>query len=266
MSELPDKHFVFVAGVHRSGTSLIHDALRAHPDMTGFTNTGKPKNEGQHLQSVFPPAKKFGGPGRFAFDDESFMDETHALATPENADTVYADWKKYWDLTKYHLLEKSPPTIVRTRFFQKLFPNSSFVIVLRHPIPIAYATLKWCQSSVFSLVEHTLRCYEKLFADKDMINNLFIVRYEEFVERPRQVLGRLHSFIGVNDHQPPLEIHSQSNGDYFSRWQRDIDCLQAGRSTMLQAFKDLFADRMSVFGYSVDSVDHVRPVRWIDGT
>ena len=56
-----DKKFVFICGLHKSGTSLLFRILRDHPDMSGFTNTGVPKDEGQHLQSVYPPAWRFGG-------------------------------------------------------------------------------------------------------------------------------------------------------------------------------------------------------------
>jgi len=264
MPQCPHKHLVFVAGVHRSGTTLLHNALRAHPAIAGFNNTGKPGNEGQHLQSVFPSARELGGPGRFAFDSGSFMDETHPLATPENADRIYADWSRYWDLTKIHLLEKSPPTIVRTRFLQKSFPGSSFVAILRHPIPVAYATLKLHRASVLSLIEHTLRCYERLQADKDKIENLFVLRYEDFLERPRELLRRICLFIGVDEHQPQLDVRTGSNREYFLRWQRDIDCLESGSAALLQTCRDLFADRMAAFGYSFDSGDHVSPVSWID--
>jgi len=43
---------VFVAGLHRSGTSLVHRCLAAHPDVSGFADTGVPEDEGQHLQTV----------------------------------------------------------------------------------------------------------------------------------------------------------------------------------------------------------------------
>jgi hypothetical protein len=264
MTQIPDKHFVFVAGAHRTGTSSVHAALRAHPDISGFKETGKPEDEGQHLQSLFPTARQFGGPGRFAFDPASFMDETHPLATPENAAKLCSDWRKHGDLNKEHLLEKSPPTIVRTRFFQALFPRTSFVVIRCHPIAVAYATLKWCPASIFFLVEHTLRYYEPFYEDKQRLKNLFVLRYEDFVERPNEMLRRLPAFVGVAEHSSPLDIDPTSNHKYFARCQQDLDSLWMQRFTMARAYADVFEHRMSVFGYGLDAIENVSLVDWIN--
>jgi len=85
VSGIMEHHFIFVAGLHRSGTSVLHQILRSHPSVSGFFNTGVPEDEGQHLQTVFRPAMAFGGPGRFGFDPNSYMNEHHRLATAKNA-------------------------------------------------------------------------------------------------------------------------------------------------------------------------------------
>lgn len=158
--------FIFIGGLHRSGTSLLFQCLREHPQISGFKNTKAWEDEGQHLQSVYSPAKTFGGTGRFGFNQASFMDENSELATSENSEKLFHQWEKYWDIQKPVLLEKSPPNLVRTRFLQKLFPNSFFIIVLRHPIAVYYATKRWCKNPLHSLVEHLLRCYEKFELDR----------------------------------------------------------------------------------------------------
>ena len=77
-----DEHrFVFLAGLHRSGTTLLARLLAAHPEISGFSGTGVPADEGQHLQSVYPAAKEYGGPGRFGFAPESHLTEASPLAS-----------------------------------------------------------------------------------------------------------------------------------------------------------------------------------------
>ena len=82
---LPDRRILFIGGLHRSGTSILHRIMRVHPDISGFTDTGVPEDEGQHLQTLFPVGMAFGGPGRFGFDPRAYMDESHPLATREAA-------------------------------------------------------------------------------------------------------------------------------------------------------------------------------------
>jgi len=152
LHQIKDKTFVFIGGLHRSGTSLIHEILRAHPDISGFYKTGVAEDEGQHLQTVYPTARFFGGPGRFGFDERSYMDENHPLGLAENAQKLFEQWSQYWNVQQAFLLEKSPPNLVRTRFLQKLFPNSVFLIIFRHPVAVAYATKKWARTSIKSLL------------------------------------------------------------------------------------------------------------------
>jgi len=120
--------FVFLGGLHRSGTTLLARLLAAHPEVSGFSETGVPADEGQHLQTVYPPARAFGGPGRFAFRGESHLTESSPLVSEENARRLLADWGRHWDMTKPVLVEKSPPNLIRMRFLQALFPEAVILV------------------------------------------------------------------------------------------------------------------------------------------
>jgi hypothetical protein len=86
--------FVFVTGLHRSGTSPLHRCLRRHPQISGFENTGVAEDEGQHLQTVLPRGGAYGGPGRFGRHPEAHITETHPLANPETAEALFAHRKE----------------------------------------------------------------------------------------------------------------------------------------------------------------------------
>ena len=64
-----------------------------HPDASGFRDTGVPEDEGQHLQSVYRPARAHGGPGRFGFDPGAHLTEDSPLVTDENRARLAADWE-----------------------------------------------------------------------------------------------------------------------------------------------------------------------------
>merc|ERR1719353_1166415 len=62
---------VFVVGLHRSGTSILAELLKSHPLIAGHQIDEMPpelENEGQHVQTVFPPDDALGWPGYFAFN------------------------------------------------------------------------------------------------------------------------------------------------------------------------------------------------------
>jgi hypothetical protein len=259
---LMQHHLIFVAGLHRSGTSLLHGFLRSHPGVSGFSNTGVPEDEGQHLQTMFPPAKEFGGPGRFGFNEGAFMDENHPLATAETAKRLFLEWSHYWDLSKPYLVEKSPPNLVRTRFLQRLFPGCRFIVILRHPIAVAYATQKWSKTPIASLLEHTLLCYERFQADIRFLCQVYVLRYEEFVVTPSTHLMRLADWLGISPFNCSERIRPQVNERYFSRWRRGLDVgLRRNRRETEQLVAQ-FARRAAAFGYRMVNPERIDPLPW----
>jgi hypothetical protein len=88
--EIAQTHpFVVLGGLHRSGTTLLFRMLREHPEISGFANNQDAnewlgaEDEGQYLQSVYPPAIFWGGPGKFAFSPEANLTEESEFLTPE---------------------------------------------------------------------------------------------------------------------------------------------------------------------------------------
>jgi hypothetical protein len=256
-----DKPHMFIAGLHKSGTSLLHDILRSHPAISGFSNTGVPEDEGQHLQSVFRPAKAFGGPGRFGFNPESYMDEKHPLATRANADRLRDEWGRHWDRSKDVLLEKSPPNLVRTRFLQSLFPASSFVVVLRHPIVIALATQKWSRTSIPDLLEHSLTCFERFFDDWPRLNRVFVLRYEDLVQDPRGQIESLVGWAGLEMHEFNIAVRND-NEKYLSIWSAQRNAIASSITTFEMA---QYESRMNIYGYSLDApmTVNVAATKWV---
>ena len=257
---------IFLGGLHRSGTSLLHEILRSHPTISGFANTGVPEDEGQHLQNVYLPAKAFGGPGRFGFDRASFMDEQHPLAKVENAARLLQQWSRYWDTAKPYLIEKSPPNLVRTRFLQQLFPGCRFIIILRHPIAVAYATRKWSGTGIPSLLEHSLRCYERFREDLCFLNNAYVLRYEEFVLEPHRHVQSLLDWIGIEAHEFHHEVRRDVNAKYFDLWRSDrrnrLRRLLSDVAVLLQRGGHL-ERRANAFGYRMDPPEELLPVDWL---
>jgi len=250
-----DRQIVFICGLHRSGTSVLHRLLASHPSVSGFANTGVPEDEGQHLQSVYSPAKSFGGPGRFGFNARAHMDETHALASRVSAERIFADWARHWDLEARVLIEKSPPNIVRTRFLQALFPNALFVMVMRHPIAVATATEKWRRwDGIERLIEHWLVCHEKFEADKPHLTRSIVVRYEGLTAAPDQTLASIFSLMGLEPVPAAEPVRSDINDAYFRRWEHLSRRTFVGRSARRAVH--LYGERVSRFGYSLHDLRH----------
>src|SRR5256714_6231911 len=193
-----EHRFVFLAGLHRSGTTLLARLLAAHPEISGFSGTGVPADEGQHLQSVYPAAKEYGGPGRFGFAPESHLTEASPLASEESARKLFLEWAPRWGLSRPLLLEKSPPNLLQTRVLHALLPGSAVVVIIRHPIPVSIPTARWRWTRRYDrLFEHWLRCHALFAADRVHLGPAHVLTYEQLVRDPAALLSGIFQFLGV---------------------------------------------------------------------
>jgi hypothetical protein len=250
---------VFVAGLHRSGTTPLARLLSAHPQISGFLDTGVKEDEGQHLQDVYPSARRYGGAGRFALDRRSHLTESSPLATPEQASRLVRQWSRHWDLDRRLLLEKSPPNLVMTRFLQALFPEARFVVVVRHPVVVALSTRKWSgpATGLGRLMEHWVRAHETFLADAARLRHVHVVRYEELVADPTTTLAGVAAFLGLSE---PIE-HESLDGSRSDSYLRAWGELTGSRSWLarrrVDRLRHRYAAAVAAFGYDFDDLQHL---------
>jgi hypothetical protein len=243
--------FLFIGGLHRSGTSVIANCLKEHPEISGFVDTGVPQDEGQFLQSLYPPAKVYGGPGVFGFSQEMHLTETSPLVSETNRRKLFADWAKHWDTSRTVLLEKSPPNLLKTRFLQAMFPDACFLIITRHPIATSYATQKWSKTPVLSLLQHWICCHRIFSEDRAHLKRCMILRYEDFVADPQVHLDRICDFVGLPRYKSVTEVKREINEMYFERWRADrkgLSLWQRARSALQYR---MIEKELRPFGYSL---------------
>lgn len=242
--------YVFVGGLHGSGTSLVHRWLRAHPEISGFSGTGVPQDEGQHLQRLLPTARSLGGRGRFGFAPEAHLTETSDLAVPSSAASLSADWDIHWVGEGAIRVEKSPPNLLRFRLLQSLFPGALCVLVLRHPLAVAASTRSKGRLSRFrsrrALVEHWLHCHDTFLRDQPSLHHLVVLRYEELVAAPESGLDSVFSTLGLPGIPAPEVLDRTSDRAAADRWQGRLG--RAPRPSRLLQLEPRVLD----WGYSLE--------------
>jgi hypothetical protein len=202
-----DYKYVFVCGLARSGTSVLGRNIARLENCTGFKNTGAGSDEGQFLQDVYPIAAVYGGAGRFGFDPRVHRTETSELLTPENVARLRASWHAYWDNSKTICVEKTPANLLMTRFLQAAFPNSYFVVIKRHPVPVSMSTQRWKinVTALHRLFKHWLHCHEVFEEDEKYLEHVYQLRYEDYVEDPDKYHQEIARFIGTRVSEAPKE-------------------------------------------------------------
>lgn len=264
-SPVAASRLVFVGGLHRSGTSALARVLSEHPDVSALAGTGVKEDEGQHLQSVYPPARAHGGPGRFA-TAEAHLTESSPLVSDANAQALIRAWAPYWDTSRGLLVEKSPPNLIRGRFLQEMFPGSSLVVVIRHPVVVALSTAKWRRlasrrwwryTSMRGIVDHWFRAHEMLRSDSSHLARLHVVKYEELLSDPATELSRLQEFLGLAS---PLRSSAFAPGHterYQARWEQMSRRWPA--TAVRRRVENEFGGPARTFGYDIRDVGVTTP-------
>ena len=262
---MQNHRFIFVCGLHRSGTSILFKSLRDHPEISGFHNTTSPEDEGMHLQTVYKPSGYYGGAGKFGFHPEAHLTELSPLVTEENRRKLLSEWSPYWDLGKQYLLEKSPPNLIRARFLQAMFPDSYFIVLLRHPLAVSYATRNWYRQfrvywrSLPRIFEHWLVCHETFLQDQPFLQNSMVVKYEQFVANPSSYANALYEFLGLPPHPNTQKVLSNVNVKYFSMWKKDRAGFLSGLVT--RNMVNRFETRLDRFGYSLVDLERADSIQ-----
>lgn len=202
----------------------------------------------------------FGGSGRFAFRRSGHLTESSRWCTKEKADELFEQWARYWDLSKPFLMEKSPSNITRIRFFQALFPESSFLVIVRHPIPVAFSTQNFRRTpqTLHSIIKHWILCHRLLRADLPSVRKVKILCYEDFTRYPQETLDEIYSFLGVSSHPNGIAIKATRDLRHFGSWM-DLQKKPWTRR-YLYTLTNKHEEDVNRFGYSLVDLDLANPV------
>ncbi len=258
--DIDPTRLVFVAGLHRSGTTPLARVLGSHPEVSGFAGTSAKEDEGQHLQTVYPPARTYGGAGRFASDPRSHLTEDSPLVTAANADRLLAAWTPHWDLSKPLLVEKSPPNLVMTRMLQGLFPGCRFVVIVRHPVVVALSTHKWVRRRRLTTpFTHWFQAHDLFDADSASLRQVHVVKYEQLLAQPAVELAALSSFLDLGTPLAAETLEGGRSSSYAARWDSLARDPMPWRRWERASLIRRFATRAEHFGYDLERLDRVGP-------
>ena len=205
--------YVFVAGLHRTGTSLLARMIGSHPEVATITGSQAPEDEGCYLQGAIPHTAMHGRPGQYATDLAEHHIEGSEFDRLETQRRLISDWDRWFTPGGRWRLEKSPVNLTRMRLYQQLFPLAQFIVILRHPEAMAQALAKWSDRSQFELIDYGLDAYDLVARDLDYLHAACVIRYEDLVRAPDTMRAALFAFLDLDDHVSDDAIRN-GNADY----------------------------------------------------
>lgn len=216
----------FLVGMHRSGTTLLTNMLNSHPQLVAT-----PENEFIlfTLQGFYE--KDFSDPAIvnsfLSIFDQPFNREMSIWKPAETISTsisqrtkkdfanvcreVYLNYPFAQDKTNVKcIIDKNPSYSLYIDKLHRVFPNAKYIILARDFRDNVLSRMKYGQerSSVFNLGMMLNFYYDRIFDTvKKYGLSHFILRYEDLVARPEEVLKQLCEYLGVT--YSPEMLHFQ---------------------------------------------------------
>lgn len=206
LASMPQPIFLF--GFARSGTTLLDTMLDAHPRLRVV----------EEKRTIDPLLQAFGAPP---------LTEAQRLAGPDAA-TVAQLQAAYRDgLARYAdagpeqaIVDKYPFNTVYAGFIHRALPDAPQIMMVRHPCDVCLScfTQLFLPDLIavhFSQLEATARAYARVMRIwRQLVENLplhhRVVRYEELVDAPRDVLGGLMDFLQLEWDDALLKHHEHA--------------------------------------------------------
>lgn len=224
---------LFVVGLNKSGTSLLYLVLCRHPQLSGIRaqsqSTGKARrtriylpdynlSEGHKISAL--PAKLKTHEKSYQFAHPRYVAQyrlTEADVEPGDRRQVSSAYRGAMTDARKRLVEKSPPNLVRTRYLQALFPDASFVAIVRHPFANVSENAKkyekWGPAA--DQARHWANAHRLFLEDRQSLRRCLTIRYVDFVADPVGVLAAIEEHCGLTpaDLSQDIDISTDINAE-----------------------------------------------------
>lgn len=237
-----DNKYLFVLGATHGGTTLLTELLSKSANVS--SNNYLDTREGQLLPTV---------------RDYMF---THKRQWEEDLEIdwsfVKREWRKYWDVRKKILLEKSPPNLLRASAIEAAFSPAYFLIFVRDPYAHCETFIRkndFSPRQAAEFVVRTLKIQQRNMTD---LKRAILVHYEALVEDPELFKDQLIDFLaelsdiqttGVfnahNYHKKPQVLRNFN--------QEKIDRLNASDLNEINQIFNQHKSLLEFFGYNIQS-------------
>jgi len=249
--------WIFILGCNNSGTTLMTRILEAHPDISGVPRGGRGATV-----ALFSP-RRVEAVRLWTEKVEQFR-LTEADQHLDALRLVY-DWvAAVRPLSRPYVLEKAPPDMICSRWFQEVFPNARFIGLVRNGYAVAEGMNRREGYSLDRCARHWNTANKIMLDDVAHLQRFQLVHYEDITRDPGTVMRQICQFLGI-DSRPLQAVIAQEwkvhNMDNAAAKIQDFN----GRSLARLSPRDIetinrhAGEMLARFGYAIQETFAVDP-------
>lgn len=130
---------------------------------------------------------------------KNLMDIIFDLMIPDD----YKERKIYGEKTPFHLYYSN--------WIRKIYNEPKKVILIRHPIPTVSSIWRRSSSKLRDAISQYMSYFHKKYDSLYSSQNTLLVKYEEFIEKPKKELYRIYKFLGSEMNKRDVNVEFKYN-------------------------------------------------------
>lgn len=124
---------------------------------------------------------------------------------------IKKEWRKYWDVTKPLLLEKSPANIVRAKEIELEFTPSKFIVMVRNPYAHVEGIMRRNNSKAKGAATFAMKCLYYQKNNLENLRNTLLFTYEDFCDNTVDIKKKIINFLPkLSDIDPRIKSHAHN--------------------------------------------------------
>lgn len=261
--------WIFIMGCNDSGTSLLYNILGEHPQIAKVASESVNLSNiwPSYITNVLPSSLKLGLDRAYSERLDIFHLTEKDTSIDENR--LRYDWLNIVKAQKRegrpYLLEKTTENAIRSRWLQKIFPNSYFISIVRN----GYATCEGLRRNTNYLIERCAKHWNMtnkiMLEDSKHLKKFKLIKYEDFTEDPKKILSDIADFLEV-EKEPfqKLVIKTWQIQNIYGKSMTIRNLNQASIDRLSKEDIDIIAkeakETLKYFNYSIKSKNSIRTV------
>lgn len=231
-----DNRYLFILSPPFCGSTLLNEILSTSNAVS--VNNPRFQREGQKLPRV-----------RDIMFTEARWDEN----VDYDWNFIKKEWRKYWDITKPVLLEKSPSNIVRARSIEKHFQPSYFIVWSRNPYAHCESLLRreGAKYNAITAAEFAIKCLQHQRDNSESLRNVLRISYEMLTDNTSQFLDDVIAFM---PELKDINTSKKFNAHNFKSKKMEIRSLNQEKISKLTSsefneINEVFSENLQVLNY-----------------
>ena len=166
-------------------------------------------------------------------------------------------WSKYWDKSKYILLEKSPSNICRSKNIDRVFSNSKYIWLVRNPYAQIQSNIRRYNTDIEEATKKYISYLKFQKNNIETLENTLVISYEEFTDNPINTKEKISTFlplledININLKFNAHNMHKKKQMGITNLNQESIKALSKDQINSINTILNKEQDLIKFFNYNI---------------